>query len=73
MDTKRNSQEYIDGINKFVNFAARTTRHGRISCPCRNYRYKNMFDVDCGFIMWCGFIIRGEALGNMQIVGFILY
>ena len=46
MDTKRNSQKYIDGINEFMNFAARTAHHGRISCPCRNCRHKNMFDVD---------------------------
>ena len=46
MDAKRNSKEYINGIDEFVNFATHTTHHGRISCPCRAYRHKHMHDID---------------------------
>ena len=29
-----------------MNFAAHIARHKKISCPCRNCKHKNMFDVD---------------------------
>ena len=46
MDSKRNFEEYIDGIDEFVNFATHTACDGRISCPCRTCRHKHMHDVE---------------------------
>nr|POE95834.1 hypothetical protein CFP56_40147 [Quercus suber] len=46
MDTKRGSEKYFHGLDSFVEFAARTTCQGKISCPCRNYRHRHMLDVE---------------------------
>ena len=45
MDTKRGSEEYVHGLDSFVEFATRTACQGKISCPCRNYRHRHMLDV----------------------------
>ena len=46
MDAKKGSKEYFHGLDSFVEFDARTTCQGKISCPCRNYRHRYMFDVE---------------------------
>ena len=38
MDKARNTQAYIDGVKKFIDFAfTHSARGNTISCPCRNY------------------------------------
>ena len=45
--TNRRSQEYLNGIQQFLNFASNHAHpDGTISCPCRKCVHKNLWPID---------------------------
>ena len=45
--TNRRSQEYLDGVQQFLNFASNHAHpDGMISCPCRKCVHTNSWPID---------------------------